>query len=67
MARVDFSYKQLRRSLCYKEISPRDGMVDITDLKSVAVRRAGSSPAAGTNQRDNYALKYTPDSVLVEK
>ena len=42
-------------------------MVDITDLKSVAARRAGSSPAAGTNQRDNYALKCTPDSVLVEK
>ena len=25
-----------------------DGMVDITDLKSVAVRRPGSSPGAGT-------------------
>ena len=42
-------------------------MVDITDLKSVAARRAGSSPAAGTNQRDNYALKCTPDYAWVGK
>lgn len=27
---------------------PRDGMVDITDLKSVALGRTGSSPVGGT-------------------
>ena len=27
---------------------PRDGMVDIRDLKSLGLGRAGSSPAAGT-------------------
>ena len=37
--------------------SPRDGMVDITDLKSVADRRAGSSPAAGTKGERNGDLR----------
>ena len=32
-------------------------MVDITDLKSVAVRRAGSSPAAGTTTM-NASFKF---------
>ena len=27
---------------------PHDGMVDITDLKSVGISLAGSNPAAGT-------------------
>lgn len=30
---------------------PRDGMVDITDLKSVALGRTGSSPVGGTTTK----------------
>ena len=43
----------------YRITSPCDGMVDITDLKSVAVWRASSSLAGGTKLKEKAMTEGT--------
>jgi hypothetical protein len=40
------------------QFCPGGGMVDTTDLKSVSVRSAGSSPASGTTKKGNAMPMY---------
>jgi hypothetical protein len=42
---------------CGPVVRSRDGMVDITDLKSVADRRTGSSPVGSTILKSLYNLE----------
>ena len=45
-------------------VGSHDGMVDITDLKSVAVRRPGSSPGGSTTLKSLHKI-YLLTSVSV--
>ena len=48
MAFVIFTIAAEKANVRRRQAGPRDGMVDIRDLKSLGESRAGSSPAAGT-------------------